>query len=425
MANKVIIGILVLLVIIAGGNGYYSYTLNRQIDDLSEQLAVFEEEQAARIETVSDELRKEMAGGLSSLENQLEESRADIDALAGELETASDRIAGMEDEISGLSSRLEALNERVSSNEADISRMVLDASEVYERVSPAVVRITNGAGTLGSGFIYDSDSHIVTANHVIEERSSIYVLMYDGRVFKATTVGYCEFSDVAVLKLETNPSVEPVETGDSNLIKIGDPVVAIGSPVFGDNLLGLRDTLTSGTISQVNRFVSVENHTLSNMLQFDAAVNFGNSGGPLFNSSGEVIGLLTARIDPLQGDGIYWAVASNKVKRVADAIITTGSFAYPWIGVGISDLTPQMVLDMSLETANGVMVTSVFTDSPANTAGIETGDIIVAIDGAMVRDMDELTSYLGEYMSPGEAIMLDVIRDAAVLEISVEIGTRE
>ncbi len=421
MANKVIIGILVLLVIIAGGNGYYSYMLNRQIDDLGNQLATSRIEQEDRTNAVSDEIRREMAGGLGVLKNQLDKSQADITALDNELEAVGDRISGLDEEIAGALNQVETLDERLSKAETDISHSVFNTSAIYERVTPAVVRITNGQNVAGSGFVYDTGSYIVTAHHVISGLSPIYVMMYDGRILKATTVGYCEFSDVAVLKLESDSSIEPLQTGDSSLIKVGEPVIAIGSP------LELRDTLTTGVISQINRFKDYDlgNYVVANLFQFDAAINPGNSGGPLFNSKGEVIGLVTARIDPLQGGGMYWAVSSNKVKRVADAIIATGSFAYPWIGVGISDLTPQTVRDMSLETANGVLVTYIFEDSPAEVASIQINDIILAIDGVPVRDMDELTSYLGEYTSPGDEAVLDVIRSVTPLEISIEIGTRE
>ncbi len=425
MANKVIIGILVLLVIIAGGNGYYSYTLKQEIDDLGSQLAAFQIEQEDRIYAVSDEIREEMAGGLGALEGQLNEAWADITALDSELGAVGDRISGVEGEIAGISDELEDLDERLGEAESEISRSVFDIGGIYERVIPAVVRIANGLNINGSGFLYDDESHIVTAYHVVESLSPVYVMMHDGRVFRATTVGYCEISDVAVLKLESYPSIEPLKTGDSGLIRVGDPVAAIGSPGDVDEPLGLRDTLTTGIISQLDRFIMVDDKTITNMLQFDAAVNFGNSGGPLFNSTGEVIGLVTARIDPVQGDGIYWAVSANKMKRVADAIITGGSFAYPWIGVGIADLTPQEVEEIPLETANGVRVTAIFPDSPADVAGVQSGDIIVALGDIPVRDMDFLTSYLGEFMSPGDDVVLNVIRGVTPIQITIEIGTRE
>jgi len=424
MANKVIIGILVLLVILTGGIGYYSYTLNQQIDDLGERLTGFQTEQTARIDAISDELG-ELWQEASSLGGRIEGVQSEVDTLDSELEATEDRISGVEDEVAGVSAQVGTLYERISSAEADISRSIIDTSEVYENVIQATVRITDGQYTAGSGFIYSTAGHVITAHHVIDGLSQIFVIMYDGTISKATTIGYCQFSDVAVLKLEGNPSIEPLPLGDSSLIRIGEPIIAIGSPGDDENPLGLRDTLTSGIISQVNRFVKIENSNISSLLQFDAAVNFGNSGGPLFNSKGEVIGLVIARIDPVIGDGIYWAIASNKVKRVADAIIASGSFAYPWVGVGITDLTPQMVQEKSLETTNGVLVTFIFPDSPAAAAGIQEDDIIVAAEGVPIRNIDELTSYLGEYKSPGDETVIEVIRGTNRLEISVEIGTRE
>lgn len=424
MANKVIIGILVLLVVLLGGIGYYSYTLNQQIDELGEQLTAFEAEQAARIDAIDSELG-ELYQETDSLDSRIEGVQSEVDTLGDELATIKYLISGVEDKITGISNQMGTLDERISSAEADISRSVIHTVDIYEKVIQATVRITDGQVTAGSGFISDTAGHVITAHHVIEGLSEIFIIMYDGAISKATVVGSCPLSDVAVLKLDDNPAIEPLTFGDSSLTRIGEPVITIGSPGDGENPLGLRDTLTSGIISQTNRFINVDSSNVANLLQFDAAVNFGNSGGPLLNSRGEVIGLVIARIDPLQGDGINWAVASNKVKRVADAIIEDGSFAYPWIGVGIADLTPRLVREMSLETTDGVLVTAIFPDSPADPAGIQVDDIIVALDGMPVRDMDELTSYLGEYNSPGDEVVIDVIRGGDTLEIYVELGTRE
>jgi S1-C subfamily serine protease len=212
---------------------------------------------------------------------------------------------------------------------------------------------------------------------------------------------------------------------DSSLIRVGEPVIAIGSPLADiDRPFGFKDTLTSGTISQVNRYTNLEGRYIANLLQFDAAVNFGNSGGPLIDAKGRVIGINEARIDPTLGDGIYWAIASNKVKRVAAAIITSGSFAYPWIGVGLSDLTPQYVTEKSLATSNGALVGMVVSGSPAQDAGIQTGDIIVSIDSVAARNISDLTSYLGEFKSPGDKAVIEVIRGTGRLTLTVIVGTR-
>jgi len=300
---------------------------------------------------------------------------------------------------------------------------MIDASGVYQRVSQATVMITDGKNSIGSGLIFDTEGHIITNHHVAEELSPIYVILYDGRVYQATSVGSCQFSDIAVLKIEDETDIEPPPLADSSQVVIGEPVVVIGSP------FGLRDTLTAGIISQVNRFEEIgydtENRWVANLLQFDAAVNFGNSGGPLFNARGEVIGIVVARRNPMESDGIYYAVSANKAKRVAEALIAKGSFDYPWIGVGIANINPQIVQDRDLETANGVLVAEVFSDSPAEAGGIKVDDIIVSIDGVPIRNSADLTSYLGEFKSPGDDTTIGVTRGTAKLELPIEVGKRK
>jgi S1-C subfamily serine protease len=427
MANKVIVGILVLLLVLMGGIGYYLYTFNQQFDRLQERITASETEQSSRIDAVSGELgnlRTETQSNFSSVEGRLGDTKAAVDTVGKELGAAEARIASAENEISEVSANVAYLNQRISSAESNLSGSIINAADVYEKISRSTVRITNGQSVIGSGFIYDTKGHVLTANHVISNLQQIYVIMDDGKVSKATVTGYSQLSDVAVLKLESSPSIEPPPLADSGKIRIGEPVIAIGSPGDSNTPLGLKDTLTSGIISQVNRYVDVEGNWVANMIQFDAAVNFGNSGCPLANSSGEVVGMVTARIDPTLGDGIYYAVSSNKVKRVAEALIQNGSFAYPWVGVGIADLTPQTVQEKSLETANGVLVSDVFSDGPAAAAGIQKGDVIVAIDGISVREVADLTSYLGEFKSPGDSVTLNIIRGTTRMEISVKVNAR-
>jgi S1-C subfamily serine protease len=430
MANKVIIGILALLVVIAGGTGYYSYTLNQQVNRLDVRLKASEAEQAARLEAISSEvgiLWTDTQASLGLLKEQIADVKSDVSTMESGLGAAEGRISGLEEATDAIESGIEDLDKRISNVEIDISRSLVDAGKVYEEVSRATVRITNGNYTAGSGFIFDEDGHVVTAYHVVQSLTPIYVMMDDGRITRASTLGYCPFSDVAVLSLESNLAITPPVIGDSSLLRIGEPVIAIGSPGPGDSNtpLGWKDTLTSGVLSQINRFVDIEGLWLANMLQFDAAINFGNSGCPLANSRGEIIGLVTARIDPAQGDGINWAVSSNKVRRVAEAIINNGSFDYPWIGTGIADLSPQIVQDNSLETANGVLVTAVFANSPAEIGGVKTNDVIVAVDGIPVGDSGYLTSYLGEYKSPGDEMTIEVIRGGDIIYLSVEVGKRQ
>jgi len=419
MANKVVTGILVLLVILMGGIGYYTYALGQQ-------LTAFETGQTARVDAITDELvtlRTETASSINALEGKIGETLAEIDTLQEELGATQTQIAGLESAIGGVTSQVESMEDRLDSTVAELSRSAIDASEVYQKVSQATVRISDGQNTIGSGIIFNAQGHVLTAHHVADSLSEIYVMLYDGRISRATTVGSCQFSDIAVLKLEDNPDIEPPPLADSSNVKVGEPVAAIGSP------LDLRDTLTAGIISQVNRFAEIQYDTqtrwVPNLFQFDAAVNSGNSGGPLASSDGEVIGIVIARISPLEGDGIYWAVSSSKARRVATAIIEQGSFDYPWIGVGITDLTPQIVQEMALETANGVLIRGVFSGGPAEAAGIKVDDIIVSLDAMPVTDSADLTSYLGEFKSPGDAATIGLIRGSTEIELSIEVGKRE
>jgi len=381
MFNKLIIGILVFLLVLIGILGAYAFNLVGEIDALSQQLVVSQEQQAAQISTLSDELA----------------------TFRGET------IA-----------RIDALDDELGSVTTGLEQSVINAGKLYEEVSKGIVRISDGEKVVGSGFVFDADGHVVTPQHVVEGQAQIDVILHDGSVSAATIIGSCEHSDIAVLTLEHKLAVEAMALADSTTVRVGEPVVVIGSP------LDLPGTITSGIVSQTHRFVKVEydlkTRWVANLIQFDAAVNFGNSGGPLLNSKGEVIGMVVARVDPKLGDGVYYAVSSNKVKRVALSIIDRGSFDYPWLGVEIVNLTPETVRTRNLETVNGVLVKRTTADSPAEAAGIKANDVMVAIDGRTVRQVADLTWYLGEYKSPDEAVTLALIRDGAKLELSLKLG---
>ena len=425
MTNKIVIVILVFLVILSGGLCYYSYTLNQQIYSLATQLTAFQEDQITRTRALDDELttlQLESLVRFDIVQSETDKTNAKIDDVSGEVGLAKAKIGTLENVVDRTLTSIDDLEIQIESVAGDLSRTVMNASEIYQRVSQATVRISDGVGTVGSGFILDSESHIVTAQHVVENLSEIYVTLPDGRVFKATDTRSCQFSDIAVLTIDGELLIEPPPLADSSNAKIGEPVAAIGNP------FELPETLTTGIISQTKRFAEIQYDSqtrwVANLIQFDAAVNFGNSGCALLNSNGEVIGMVIARINPDEGDGIYYAVSSNKLKEVTASLIDHGSFDYPWLGVNIANLTPQMVQARNLETANGVLVASVSADSPASTAGIKVDDIIVGIDGFIVRDTADLTSYLGENKSPTELATIVLIRDANKLELSIEIGKR-
>lgn len=425
MINKVITSIVVfLLVLVGGGFGYYAFTLNQQIFSLSEQLTTFQAEQATRIDAVSDELltlRGELQTEVGGLQTKIDENLTQIGALEDEIEGGLAEINKLDDKIDVTQAQIASLEGKIKDT-TEFSKSVIDAEKVYQKVSQATVRISNGERTIGSGFIFDSEAHVLTAYHVVENLSQIYVVLPDGRISIVTNTDSDLISDVAVLKLEEKLVVEPLTLADSSQVRIGEPVAAIGSP------LDLAETLTTGIVSQINRYTEIkynsETRWVANLIQFDAAVNLGNSGCPLVNAEGKVIGMVIARIEPAEGDGINYAISSNKIKRVAASLIDKGSFDYPWLGVGIVDLTPQLVQERALETANGALVQNVFENSPAKEAGIKVDDIIITIDGVKIRDAGALTSYLGEHKSPGETATLTIIRDSSSLELSIEIAKR-
>ncbi len=378
-----IIGVLILLLLLTGALGTYAYNLSKEIGALTQQLSTFQQEEAAHIGALSSELATFRGETLA-------------------------RIETLNDELEGVAAALE--------------QSVMDTSGIYQRVSPAIVKISDGEKIIGTGFVLDSEGHILTPHHVVQDRAQIDVILPDGAISAATIVGTCEYSDIAVLTLKEALTVEALTLVDSATVKIGEPVIVIGNP------LELSGTITSGIVSQTDRFVEIRydlgSGWVANLIQFDAAVNFGNSGSPLLNSSGEVIGMVIGRVDPNLGDGIYYAVSSNKVRRVADFLIDHGSFDYPWLGVEIANLTPETVRARNLETVNGILVKGVITDTPAEAAGIKVDDIIVGIDETAIGEVADLTCYLGEYVSQDEVVTLELIRNGAKLELSITVGKR-
>ena len=381
--NKVIIGMLIFLLVIVGAIGTYSYNLSQEINALTQQLSVFQKEETARIGTLSSELTTFRGETLA-------------------------RIKTLDDELSSVASRL--------------SESMIDVNGIYQRVSQAIVKVSDGQRVIGTGFVLDAKGHIVTPQHVVQDRAQIDVILSDGTLSVATVTGTCKYSDIAVLTSKEASDIKALTLVDSTTVRIGEPVIVIGNP------LDLPGTITSGIVSQTNRFVEIRydagTRWVANLIQFDAAVNFGNSGSPLLNSKGEVIGMVIGRVDPTLGDGIYYAVSSNKVRRVADSLIDHGSFDYPWLGVEIANLTPETVRARGLETTNGVLVRGVITGTPAEAAGVKVDDIIVGIKGVAVREVADLTGYLGEYMSRGEVVKLELIRNGAKLELSFTVDKR-
>jgi serine protease Do len=268
---------------------------------------------------------------------------------------------------------------------------------------------------LGSGFVISEDGYIVTNNHVIEGADSIEIEFFTGKKLPAKLVGTDPKTDIALLKVESDTPLPFVQFGDSDLARVGDWVVAMGNP------LGQGFSVSAGIVSARNRELS---GTYDDYLQTDAAINRGNSGGPLFNMDGQVIGVNTAILSPNGGSiGIGFSMASNVVSKVVDQLKQYGETRRGWLGVRIQDVTPDIAESMGLTEAKGALVTDV-PDGPSKTAGIKPGDVITMFDGNEVTDANSLTRRVAD-APVGEAVPVVVLREGKTETLQVTLGRRE
>ncbi|MEZ5778370.1 MAG: DegQ family serine endoprotease [Paracoccaceae bacterium] len=271
------------------------------------------------------------------------------------------------------------------------------------------------SNALGSGFVVSEDGYIVTNNHVIEGADEISIEFFSGRKLDAKLIGTDPKTDIALLKVESDTPLPFVSFGDSDVMRVGDWVMAMGNP------LGQGFSVSAGIVSARNRALS---GTYDDFIQTDAAINRGNSGGPLFNMDGEVVGVNTAILSPNGGSiGIGFSMASNVVSKVVDQLQQFGETRRGWLGVRIQDVTPDVAEAMGLEKAAGALVTDV-PDGPAKDAGVEAGDIITAFDGVDVADTRELVRRVGD-AEIGTAVRVLVLRDGESKTLLVTLGRRE
>ncbi|MDC3016631.1 Do family serine endopeptidase [Candidatus Pelagibacter sp.] len=238
------------------------------------------------------------------------------------------------------------------------------------------------SSALGSGFIIDEKGIVVTNNHVIQDAEDIIVRVNGDKEFKAIVLGADPLSDIAVLQLESKEEFIPVKFGDSDKARIGDWVIAIGNP------FGLGGTVTSGIISARNRSIGLSRY--EDYIQTDASINSGNSGGPLFNMDGNVIGINTAILGRNGSIGIGFSIPSNSAKIVIDQLLEFGETKRGWLGVRIQDVTKEIAEVENLDEARGALVASVAENSPSDKAGVKAGDIILEFDGEKIKEMKEL-----------------------------------
>lgn len=272
------------------------------------------------------------------------------------------------------------------------------------------------ASALGSGFIISEDGYIVTNNHVIEGADEVLIELFNGGELVAKVIGTDSKTDIALLKVETDEVLPFVRFGDSDIARVGDWVMAMGNP------LGQGFSVSAGIISARNRALR---GTYDDFIQTDAAINRGNSGGPLFNMDGEVIGVNTAILSPNGGGsiGIGFSMSSAVVSRVVDQLREFGETRRGWLGVRIQDVTQDVADALNLDDAVGALVTDV-PDGPAKNAGIKQGDVILTFDGKHVPDTRELVRMVGE-TPVGKAVRVVVFRDGKTQTLKVVLTRRE
>ncbi|MGX9357301.1 Do family serine endopeptidase [Roseobacteraceae bacterium S113] len=271
------------------------------------------------------------------------------------------------------------------------------------------------SSALGSGFVISEDGFIVTNNHVIEGADEIMIEFFEGFELPAELVGTDPNTDIALLKVEADGPLKFVNFGDSDTARVGDWVMAMGNP------LGQGFSVSAGIVSQRGRALS---GAYDDYIQTDAAINRGNSGGPLFNMDGDVIGVNTAILSPNGGSiGIGFSMASNVVTRVVDQLQEFGETRRGWLGVRIQDVTDEIAEAMAMETVSGALVTDV-PPGPGREAGIEAGDVIMSFDGVDVADTRALVRQVGA-TEVGKTVRVVVMRDGKTQTIAVTLGRRE
>lgn len=350
----------------------------------------------------------------------------------------------------------------VDVNPVAVSALEGTLGDIYRQVGPSVVNIqvtSSGLATstpfdqngnqlpnvqsaLGSGFIWDTQGHIVTNNHVVEGATKIEVVFADGTTYSAELVGADKDSDLAVVKINADASLlKPVQVADSTAVQVGDLAIAIGNPY------GLGGTMTVGIISALGRSLQTDNtsltgsYTIPDIIQTDAAINPGNSGGVLLDSAGQVIGVTAAIESPVQANvGIGFVIPSAIVKNVVPELISNGTYEHSYLGISGGTLIPDLADAMNLDhNQRGILIATVTDGGPASDAGLKGsdqvftldgydvnigGDVITAIDGTSTPTFDDLVSYLASSTKPEQTVTLDILRDGKAQQVKVTLAAR-
>jgi len=407
-STKVVAVIVAVALVVGIFAGYYASAgaLNNRVGGVSEELS--------QIETALSTLK----GQYDDLSGQLSDISTDISELKSSLSEVKGQYVQLSQEQTVLQKEAEDISADISELQSKVERKTADM--IYEDAVGSVVSIRvdvmDGAGTVeGTGFVFSSEGYIVTNSHVVEDFDAdlgIEVTFTDGTAVHGEFVAADPDSDLAVLKASLPEGVEPLTLGDSAPIKIGEPVIVIGNP------FGLEGSLVTGVVSQTHRIIYVGSFLIPSVIQVDATINPGCSGGPLLNYEETVIGVIAS-----SESNIGFAVPSNIVKRVVTALIEKGEYKHAYMGITMSTLDLQAAEDLKLNTTKGVRIISVTPGAAADEAGLGPDDVIIQMGNVEIRNTENLVAY-SEEKSPSDTVNVTVLRDNTKLTVPITFGER-
>lgn len=367
--------------------------------------------------------------------------------------TLSENMADLQDQVSTLQGQLSDIQSTSSTGDQSNTYLIgenASLASLYEEVKDAIVIIRGltveydnfhrsyYSQVQGSGFVYDFNGQpvIITNYHVVEDTTNITVTFINGNGYEATVLGSDPYADLAVLSTDAPESdYSTLEIVNSATLQVGDPVIAVGNPY------GLAGSMTTGIISALGRTITEEmsgDYPIANVIQMSAPINSGNSGGPLLNYQGQVVGITTAIVSDSQGLG--FAIPSSTVLCEIESLITEGSYdQHSWLGASGTDMTYEIADEMGVDVTYGWLIAQVTSGGPADDAGIQGGtkqvavageyvvvggDIIIALDGTRIKGINDLSTFLEANTSPGQTIDVTIVRDSETMTLQLTLGTR-
>jgi S1-C subfamily serine protease len=337
-----------------------------------------------------------------------------------EVNSLSDEVAALRNQVSELKGFKNFTYQNIT-----VYQNTIALAEIYLSVRDSIVLVqgtTDSGAVQGSGFVYNVSNRmvVITNYHVVYDTTSLSVTFSNGNGYSATILGTDAYADLAVLSVNAPASeFTPVEIVSSSTLRVGEPVIAIGNPY------GLVGSLTTGVVSAVGRTITEEytgGFAIANIIQTSAPINPGNSGGPLLNAVGKVVGITTAIISDSQGLG--FAIPSNTILREISALITTGTYSgHSYLGVSGHDMSYDKAQEIGASVTYGWRIAKVTAGGPSD-GRLQVNDIIIAMNGTLIKNNDDLASYLEERTLPTEHLVLTVVRDHSIIDVDVILGKR-